>query len=527
MSLLAEPFDRKRLNEALSSSRFPDAHLASKSRIDYLEDHLKGLAVASMVTEDPYTDGEYLEDFAAYYAKCHAEYPRLCKRIHFFSTPKGRPSLHEPGTLDALIVAQDDKLLSDYQAAYLGFVVARPLPETVIGRTALKHWPEIEGNKLRMFPLLPSNAAHLLGLEFSVGKSLAFQEQDSACGACATVALWSAIQQASKLFGTSCPRPATITQLASPLHAHVLGRTLPSHGLSVLQMCNAIRATGLEPEVFRLRTARGEAPTVEWLSLIQGYVAASVPVIVIGHIKGREGLHAVTVCGLGHDAQGTTPRSESGEPPPITLSGSRLRALYVHDDQRGPYCHYYPTDALAPTDRACLREYADHVPQDRRQRVLEPIYAIVPIYGKVRISYLDIQRSIAGLSAILEQLLGTAVLQFEWDIQLALSNDLKTGIRRRLSDASEYRDILQSPLPRFIWVTKLTASDKVLWEILWDATDTPRSVPIIRSIWLSLTVKETLVTRLADFLSRNKPLGSKDTRQSLIKWFIDECYGKK
>ncbi|MHB8636076.1 MAG: hypothetical protein ACYC96_06355 [Fimbriimonadaceae bacterium] len=520
MSLTAEPFDRKRLDKALSSEKFPEAHAASKSRIDYLEDHLRGLGVVSMITEERYTDGEYLEDFAAYYARCHEDYPRHCKRIHFLIKPEKRSAIHDAGVLDHLLITQDPAFIRDYQNAYLGFVVARPLSETIIGRTVLKPWTEIDGSKVRLFPLLPKDSAHLYGIEFPVDKSLAFQEQDSACGACATVALWSALQQASKLFGTLSPRPATITQLASPLHAVVLGRTLPSQGLSVLQMCEAIRATGLEPEVFRLRASESGPMTTEWLSLVQAYVTASVPVIIVAGVKGTVGLHAITICGLGYNNPPSDLQFESSTPPPIPLSGARLRVLYAHDDQRGPYCHYYPTDAIFGSDSGFLKEYIDPVPSNRTQRVLEPTYAIVPIYGKVRINFLDIQRDIAGISAVIAKLLGkTNADNFEWDVRLALANEYKAALRSKAEIISPYKELLQAQLPRFIWVTKLVASGQVFWEIVWDATDTPRSVHVVKSIWHSPATKNELAKSLAAGVS----ISAIKVRKTILNWFIKTC----
>ncbi|HMS56448.1 MAG TPA: hypothetical protein PKA27_13710 [Fimbriimonadaceae bacterium] len=523
MSLAAHPFDRECLNQALSSKRFPEAYRASKGRIDYLEDHLTHLGVASLLIEEDYIDGEYLEDFASYYARCHVEYDRHCKRIHFFAKPKSLDAVHASGVLDTLLLTQDDQTLLAYQSAYLGFVVARPLPETIIGRTVLKPWPESEGAKVRHFRLLQGYSAHLMGLRLPIASSLAFQEQDSACGACATVALWSALQLASRLFGTACPRPATITQLASPLHAHVLGRTLPSQGLSILQMCNAIRATGLEPEVFRLRPERGVAPTAEWLSLIQAYVSASIPVILVTHVRGVDQLHAVPVCGLGYDTNNPKQVFESGDPPPISLTGSYLRAVYAHDDQRGPYCHYYPTDAICSTgESGFLREYSGKVPESRTQRVLEPLFAIVPVYGKVRINFLDIQKSVTTLSGLLHQLLGTDVEHFEWDVRLSLSNTYKANLRENSHQHPEYKSLLLSPMPRFVWVTKLLIRNQPVWEVIWDATDTPRSVPIVVSIWHSSQMLEKLSQRLDHRVKGGLAVDTQKMSQALAKWFLEE-----
>jgi hypothetical protein len=119
-----------------------------------------------------------------------------------------------------------------FQKSYLGFTVARPLPGAVIGRTALITYPNDGGR--RHYTALRAYKANFFGIELQV-QSLAFQEQDKALAACATVALWSCFHKASELFQTPAPTPAEITRAANRLVNQV--RPLPSHGLEVHQMC--------------------------------------------------------------------------------------------------------------------------------------------------------------------------------------------------------------------------------------------------------------------------------------------------
>src|SRR4051812_5623973 len=55
-----------------------------KPHLDYLAGYLHDIGARSVLDEFPYTDRDYLEDYAAYYARCHAEYGRRCARLHFF-----------------------------------------------------------------------------------------------------------------------------------------------------------------------------------------------------------------------------------------------------------------------------------------------------------------------------------------------------------------------------------------------------------------------------------------------------------
>src|SRR5271166_6978671 len=132
---------------------------------------------------------------------------------------------------------------------YLGFVVVRPLPQTVIGRSVLRTYDEDNGQR-RHFPVNPVNQRYrvnLFGLRLHVD-GLAYQEQDTVLAACATVSLWSAFHRTGALLGTAIPTPAVITQAATQaVHSVHYGRPILQHGLRVEEMCAAIRHNGLEP----------------------------------------------------------------------------------------------------------------------------------------------------------------------------------------------------------------------------------------------------------------------------------------
>jgi hypothetical protein len=135
------------------------------------------------------------------------------------------------------------------QTHYIGFVVGRPLPEAVVGRTALKTFDADNGR--RHFRATRRYVANLCGTSLYVD-SLAFQEQDTVLAACATVSLWTAFHKTAELFQTEIPTPASITRSAS--QAIHYGRPIPSSGLQIEEMCNAIRGLQLEPELIDLRS---------------------------------------------------------------------------------------------------------------------------------------------------------------------------------------------------------------------------------------------------------------------------------
>ena len=212
-------------------------HVPDTQQTAYFRNYFRQKKPRTLVWEPEYTDHDFLEDFAAYYVRCFEPYERFCGRLHLFTCR------FSPEQFRALIKGKNGLLTSDYlQEHYLGFIVAKPLPRTAIGRTCLETYKEDKG---RHYPITRSYDSHLFGLTFTV-ETLAFQEQDRVVAACASSALWSVLQGTGKLFQHSIPSPVEITRMArsNPLSE---SRTLPNSGLFPAEIAAAIRAVGLEP----------------------------------------------------------------------------------------------------------------------------------------------------------------------------------------------------------------------------------------------------------------------------------------
>src|SRR5579862_1453263 len=230
------PFTAASLYAALANGHATAEEIAGHGPAKYLYSYLNTMQTATMVVEDPYTDADFLDDFTAYYARCFSAFGRRCKRLHFFRcrlTPESFSTL-----LGKRLQRSDDEAI---RSNYLGFVVARPLPEKIIGRSVLRTYDDDKGTR-RHFPVSRSYEVNLFGLNLTVN-GLAYQEQDEVLAACATVALWSAFHKTGDLFGTAIPTPAVITRAAT--QASHYGRPIPQHGLRMEEMCSAIRHNGL------------------------------------------------------------------------------------------------------------------------------------------------------------------------------------------------------------------------------------------------------------------------------------------
>jgi hypothetical protein len=93
----------------------------------YFAEYFKELEPKTIVVENFYVDQHYLDDYAGYYVRCFRDSGKECSRLHFFS------NRFTKGGLQKVLKGLSTDV--EYRENYLGFIVVKPLPHTVIGRT--------------------------------------------------------------------------------------------------------------------------------------------------------------------------------------------------------------------------------------------------------------------------------------------------------------------------------------------------------------------------------------------------------
>ena len=99
-------------------------------QVTYLGQYLQQLGAKTIVTESHYIDRDYIFDFSVFYARSFRNYDNHCRRMHFYAcalTKEQWKALFGP-----LDDAERDRITRELQAAYLGFVVLKPLPGSPI-----------------------------------------------------------------------------------------------------------------------------------------------------------------------------------------------------------------------------------------------------------------------------------------------------------------------------------------------------------------------------------------------------------
>lgn len=432
---------------------------STKSHLSYFGDYFAAMGTKTIVVEHPYTDKDYTEDYASYYARCHEGYKKDCTRLHFFGTA------FDHAMFDGA-VAGNDEAIATLKRSYQGFIVVKPLPSTVVGRTCLRTYGN--AGRVRSFPVLHTYKAHLCGIELTVD-SVPFQEQDTDVAACATSALWSALHCTGLLFQHHIPTPAEITEAAAA-HQRPFGRPLPAaNGLTYGQMADALRSERLEPLLLK-------ANDLLFLRIAaRAYLDARVPCILIGQVgRGLRpnfqvlGAHAMTVTGFSLPAS---------QPEPFGTTGCLFRAtaverLYAHDDQVGPFARLRFEAGSSLLGTSMLD------PQTRTRGDINfgPEMLIVPLYHKVRVPIETIVRSVVALDEWLEMARAQGLIHLSdrlvWDVSLSDVSQYKKTIFHLKDVPTDFRlKMLQAVLPRYLWRATAHSGNAMQFELIFDATD--------------------------------------------------------
>lgn len=487
--------------------------IAAKMHQEYFREYFDHIKCATIVVESEYVDRDYLEDFADYYVRCFQAYARFCARLHFFS------SRFDEAAFEALL--RDGGPTSPL-GSYHGFVVIKPLPATVVGRSCLSTYPDGGG---RHYPATRDYDVDLFGIALRV-HTLAFQEQDQVAAACATSALWSAFQATAKLFQHPILSPVRITAAAAETHPHD-DRVFPNHGLTVEQMAAAVRVVDLEPCRFEVTD-----PDV-LLAAAYSYLKAQIPAILVVELvdtalqqQPQEGdWHAVAVTGFRMGKATPVAWKATG----MRLSSSRIDRLYVHDDQVGPFARMVPraaavswvsSDGSPRTGRGLSTSWRG-VTGRKTVRAI-PRILLVPLYHKVRIQFDVIQGLLSEVDELLE--LGRSKGWFshaervEWDIHLSTVTRFKqdTFMRPGLDPGERVR-ILSRSMPRFLWRASARTRLGELMELVFDATDIKQAPMFLFSVSHSPTLPAEMRAYAIGMKKSRRPLDA--SLRAILNYF--------
>lgn len=386
--------------------------------------------VVCIVKEPRYIDADWRSQLARFYDGAFRRYPSVCHRLHFFTRQV------DPNVSD----------LSGLQDAYRGYTVLRPLPVAPVGRTMIVPPPELDDG------VRCEGVEHvdLFGWPLTV-RAMPFISQDTQLLRCAHAALWMVLRHGWLVHDLPRRLPAEIYDAA--LGGVVVGRQLPSDGLSAYQLISAMSVLGLSPTGKSLpRTKQDEtsAGQLRLYGIVCRYINSRLPPVIISTT------HAWVVVAYR--------RAPS--------AGNQVIQLWRHDDARGPYLPVDdPWGEPEPAHQPWLTAYLPLLPKayldaERAEAVGMNWVALV------RASPVAVGTTLAEADARPDPLERTTLRTY-----LVESSSFKQALDTRGMPDSLAVALRRTPMSRLIWVIEVVdrrersaGRPDVLGEIILDAT---------------------------------------------------------
>jgi len=402
---------------------------------EYIIKYLERLGARTCVIEKDYIDKDYLIDYQLFYSRAFNQIERYTLRLHFFEDEFSEDQIKEFIT---------NRSFSKLEKSYLGFVVIKPIQDErgnpLIGRTVLRHYPEKDGNKRRFF-LKSSIPVCLFGMKIGV-ESLPYQQQDRGVSACATIALWTCLFPLSDLFRIPRQSPAEITKISTQHPAP--HRRFPSGGLTLHQILKYIGEIGLDNEVL-LDVEGDKVPLI-----VKAYLDAGLPILALLELHGenssRSDWHAVVISGY--------KINELGE----------IEELYVHDDQIGPYSRVKPDPDFKFWKNEWITNYEK----------VELKHLVIPVYEKIRLTFPKVYAFYEKYRTMFREEFKQFSDYLEFDLFLSSIQEYKHYLTGE--NIENKWEILKRSFPHYIWIIRMSAMGRKIWDDILDATSIHKRV---------------------------------------------------
>lgn len=432
------------------------------------------------VVEEQYVDRDYLAAYAHFYSRAFRDYPRYCKRIHFFSYPD---PLTPSDLMPRIDPDEDLKFNKLLQAHYIGFCVLRPTYPLTIGRTVLS--PPYPNDGTAFVLATRSHSVNLLGYQlYATGSP--FIEQDARSAVCASAAMWMAHSSVGQRLDLPMIPMSDLTGLAGSWR-HELD------GLTIGEISRALSSIGYRSVTFEAISF----PRVK--DAIYTYIESGLPVIlsVLGTLRGArwDASHAIVV--LGHKYVGNPFVEARSYQSPLYGemefydASDWTPAFIVHDDQRGPYLEL---DILpfASLNRSTKNKVRPALPNGVTNTDIVPVarwaneVAVIDnlVVGLPPQTFLLGDEAQEKARRILQRLhvaYGRPFSRVALRTYLIESNEFKKAVLRRAVKVPELAKLYRAKnMSRFVWVTEVT-------KVLYRGGTKPHINPLESEILLDYT----------------------------------------
>jgi len=484
--------------------------LSDSRQARYLYCYLRDLGAQGVLEEPHYFDKDYLSEFAAFYSVSSRGYPNTCQRLHFFSVPITRE-------LFTQAVCEQQAAMDILRESYLGFSVLRPITAAPLGCTVLAWYPDDAQSSRRVTEPSRHYECHIAGLTLRVN-GLAWQQQDAAVGACATIGLWSMLHASSFDNDHTAPTTAQITEAANQT-AVTGARVFPSDGLTIIQLLEAIKRYRLAPFAMSgdIKSAgRPGSERTPWAatagfsrerfaSTCASFIRSGYPVLAIGQSVGV-GRHAVCITGF-REAAPVASRVVS-----VAAADNAIRHVYIHDDNLGPNVRFAVTgnskygQVMLVADPPDEKKTGKNVSPTLNHPPFIPEQLVICTHEELRTSPDRLNKKGLEIGAIFCQEMNTLLERSGhekrgalYSCRFMLAQDYLGHELGGMFRANATRMLLGRirmeltekvvPMSKFIGVVRLSLSDGTpLLDVLYDTSDSDLNHPVFAHLSYGLNV---------------------------------------
>jgi hypothetical protein len=383
------------------------------------------------VIEAPYVDSMYRDAYYSYYSSKLSAYLRDGCRVSFFSRQIEYDDFRDFEDVNSNPLAND----------YLGYMVLRPIPNKIIGRTVLS--PRALANN-KFSCCQAKFTATVNGVKFKV-RGYPISSQDGQTITCSETTIWSLMEY----FGNKFPdyKPVLPSTIHSILNKIVMKRLIPSDGLSGPQMSYAIRELGFGCMMYSKQKYKNNN---EFNSIISIYIQSGIPVVgIMVDATGNIG-HSISI--IGHETDDAVKISNSTT---IVKSIKSSKVVDYHDMKR----RFVVADDNYPPYMLADLNGTDVVYNKSINTGYRLTGIIVPLHTKI---YLEAIRAKENINRILN------------NDKLGIKPNNKAIVKIFLASTRSYRQylalqkgieptlkerLLMIPMSRFVWVAEISSPE--------------------------------------------------------------------
>lgn len=417
------------VSNTISSSIFRNL----KEHIDRLRDDI------CFIIEHHYVDRVYRDSYYSYYSTKMTIYPRDCIRLSLFENVMN-PDLFR----DQL----DREIL---QKKYRGYIILRPTVPNIVGRSVISPIALKQHNFLCVSSNYPVTAASVK----LMAEGFPHSSQDGETISCAETSIWSIMEYFSSKYSEY--KPALPSLIIETLRERFTQRQLPSGGLNIYDIAFALKKFGFGNKIY----AKDQFGSVVFKRLLSCYLESGIPILAAldNTSSGGNIGHAVLIVGRNYVSDDQIEKLNVTVEENTTIStllSQRNISLYDNDDVDKDYVII--DDNFPPYQLSQLSTPA-HYYNDPEWLKCEFTYFVAPLYPKV---YLDAFQAKLHIKMLFLRVgfalpVGGSIFLRTF---LTSSRSYKDYLTKQANLQADIRDfILDTPMPKFIWVGEFSNKD--------------------------------------------------------------------